>query len=462
MRATILSLAALCAPVVLAVPHGRFQGLRRAVGGNLLAPGGNRRHQHAARHEGAIDFSTVTDLVTVTANNAVVWVDQYNNVLSTEYRDHPTPTTIASTSQAPPPVVVATGSPPSPGPARASNSHFGPHPHASELATTPPVSSSESTQPLSAAPSSETANFSPPPVASFVQPLTTSDTAPAENSMAAAVYNGNSYKGVKGGANAGANAAAGGYGVCYELIGSNGCKDQGTMDSEFGFLASQGYSKIRFYDIGCDLSVATAAAAAQGLQVMLGLNTIGNVAGDLGTLIGMINGNWGPVDTVVIGNEVVNSGGAAAAVVTALGVARPILHAAGFTKNIVTVDTFTAHQNNPSLCQASDYCAVNAHAFFDPNTSASSAGTFVEDVIAPIAQKANGKQIIVTESGWPYQGQPNGQAIPSPANQQTAINALKSAFSSNPGGLFLFQAYDATYKAPGAFGVEQFFGIYGH
>ncbi|KIW89399.1 uncharacterized protein Z519_10253 [Cladophialophora bantiana CBS 173.52] len=444
MRAIIPGLAALCAPVVLAIPHG-----------------GNRRHQHAMRHEGAIDFSTVTDVVTVTANNAVVWVDQYNNVLSTEYRDHPTPTTIASSSQASL-VVVETESPPSPGPAQASNSPFGAHPHASESAAAPPVSSSESAEPVPAAPSSEMVNSSPPPVASVVQPLTTSNTAPAEKSMAAAMENGNSYKGVKGGANAGANAAGGGYGICYELIGSNGCKDQGTMDSEFGFLASQGYSKIRFYDIGCDLSVATAAAAAQGLQVMLGLNTIGNVAGDLGTLVGMINGNWGPVDTIVIGNEVVNSGGAAAAVVTALDVARPILQAAGFTKNIVTVDTFAAHQNNPSLCQASDYCAVNAHAFFDPNTSASNAGSFVEGVIAPIAKKANGKQIIVTESGWPYQGQPNGQAIPSPANQQTAINALKSAFSSNPGGVFLFQAYDATYKAPGAFGVEQFFGIYGH
>ncbi|OQV02484.1 hypothetical protein CLAIMM_07680, partial [Cladophialophora immunda] len=239
-------------------------------------------------------------------------------------------------------------------------------------------------------------------------------------------------------------------------------KDQGTMDSEFGFLASQGYTKLRFYDIGCDLSVATAAAASQGLQVMLGLNTIGNVAGDLGTLVGMIKGNWGPVDTVVIGNEVVNSGGSAADVVAALAVARPILQAAGFTKNIVAVDTFTAHQNNPQICQASDFCAVNAHAFFDPNTSAGNAGTFVETVIGPISQKANGKQVIVTESGWPYEGSPNGQAVPSPANQQTAISALKSAFSSNPGGLFLFQAYDASYKAPGAFGVEQYFGIYGH
>ncbi|KIW75297.1 hypothetical protein Z517_12071 [Fonsecaea pedrosoi CBS 271.37] len=439
MRATNLHLAALCAPVVLAIPHG-----------------GNHRHQHPARHHIETDFATVTDVVTVTANNAVVWVDQYNNVLSTEYRDHPTPTTVASQSAATPVVVPTAYTPP---PGRASPFHVESASHASESPASVLVPTPESAPPAPPAPSSQVAVSSPPPVVSVIQPSTSSDTPSSEKSVAAAADKGNSYKGVKGGASAG---AGGGYGICYELIGSNGCKDRGTMDSEFGFLANQGFSKIRFYDIGCDLSVATAAAAAQGLQVMLGLNTIGNVAGDLSTLIGMINGNWGPVDTIVIGNEVVNAGGSAAAVVAALAVARPILQAAGFNKNIVAVDTFTAHQNNPQICQSSDFCAVNAHAFFDPNTAANNAGTFVESVIAPISQKANGKQVIVTESGWPYQGSPNGQAVPSPANQASAISSLKDAFSSNPGGIFLFQAYDATYKAPGAFGVEQYFGIYGH
>ncbi|KIY03155.1 uncharacterized protein Z520_01622 [Fonsecaea multimorphosa CBS 102226] len=435
MRATILTLAALCAPVVLAVPHG-----------------GNYRHQHAARHQVETDFATVTDVVTVTANNAVVWVDQYNNILSTEYRDHPTPTIVASPSSATP-VVVPTEYASAPAPAPFSQVESASA--ASESPVAARISGPGSAPAVSAAPTSQVSNSSPS-ASGVTQPLTTSDSASAQVSSATA--SGNSNKGTQGGS----NAAAGGYGICYELIGNNGCKDQTEMDSEFGFLASQGYSKIRFYDIGCDLGVATAAASANGLQVMLGLNTIGNVVGDLGTLVGMIKGNWGPVDTVVIGNEVVNSGGSAAAVVAALAVARPILQAAGFTKSVVTVDTFTAHQNNPQLCQASDFCAVNAHAFFDPNTPANDAGTFVDGVIAPIQAKANGKQVIVTESGWPYQGSPNGQAIPSPANQQTAINSLMNAFSTNSSSLFLFQAYDATYKAPGAFGVEQYFGIYGH
>ena len=270
-------------------------------------------------------------------------------------------------------------------------------------------------------------------------------------------------KGKQGG-NSGAasnNAAAGGFGIDYELIGSAGCKQQKELNDEFGFLSTQGYSKLRFYDIGCDLSVATAAAAAAGFSVTLGLNTINNVAGDLGTLIGFIKGNWGPVDTVVIGNEVVNSqGGSPAALANAVNTGRGILQAAGFTKSVVAVDTYMAHQNHPEICQASDYCAVNAHAFFDANNQASDAGSFVKNAISQI--QTNGKSIIVTESGWPYAGSSNVAAIPSPANQQAAIASLKQAFAGNPGGLFLFQAYDATYKDAGQFGVERYFGIYGH
>ena len=473
MRPSLLGVAALCAPVVLAVPHGKFNQLRHSVSRDLHVPGGNHRHQHPARREIETDYSTVTDVVTVTANNAVVWVDQYKNVISTEYHGTAVPTTISSSSDDPSTVAVT-----------------------SSVATAAPTSqidSSSEDQETSAAPADSTGS----PVSSIYtpssdpsptpMPLTTDTpdtTSPspttAESSVASAVDSGFQNKGVKGGnggdavgagnagnagnagSHAGNAAAGGGYGIDFELIGSSGCKAQGELNSEFGFLSAQGYSKIRFYDIGCDLSVATAAAAAAGMQVILGLNTIGNIVGDLATLAGMINGNWGPIDTVVIGNEVVNSGGDPNAVAAAVNQARGILQGAGFTKNVVAVDTYMAHKAHGQICQASSYCAVNAHAFFDSNTQPQDAGNFVLNAIASIASANPGKAVIVTESGWPYQGSPNGAAIPSPANQQTAIASLKNAFASNPGGLFLFQAYDATYKSPGPLGVEQFFGIYGH
>ncbi|EXJ60223.1 hypothetical protein A1O7_04375 [Cladophialophora yegresii CBS 114405] len=438
MKATLLRVAAVCAPVVLAVPHGD-----------------NHRHQRAARRV-ETDYATVTDVVTVTADNAVVWVDQFNNVLSTEYHSHPTPTTLPSSSESISLAVTPTLAADIAFTAEAEVSTESP-----ETSAAPTTSVPQSVFSVYFAPS-ETAN-SPVPLTTDDPDTTTAAPSSAEPSAAPDSDDRIANKGMhggNGGASHNSNAAGGGYGIDFELIGSNGCKPQAELNGEFGFLSTQGFSKIRFYDIGCDLSVATAAAAAAGFSVTLGLNGIGNVNGDLAILIGMIKGNWGPIDTVVIGNELTNQGANPGQIAAAVNNGRAILQAAGYTKNVVAVDTFMAHMAHPEICQASDYCAVNAHAFFDANTVAANAGTFVKSVISNI--QTNGKAIIVTESGWPYRGDVNGQAIPSLENQQVAIASLRAAFAGNPGGLFLFQAYDASYKGEGASNVERFFGIYGH
>ncbi|EHY58587.1 Cell surface mannoprotein mp65 [Exophiala dermatitidis] len=437
MKALVFGLAAVCAQVGLAVPHGP----------------GQQQHHHHVRHA-VTDYSTVTDIVTVTAPNAVVWVDQYNNIISTEYRDIPIASATATNTlviSTPVPVAVVPVS---------SNTVVVPSSQTYNVPTAAASSSYESSAVASSVPISS----APAAVSSVIVPDSSSTAVVSSApSTQAASTSGSGTGGDKLAHHAdGSSADYSGFGICYELIGDSGCKDQTSLNSDFGFLASQGFTKVRTYDIGCDLGVVAAAAASQGLQLIIGLNGIGNVASDLAKLVGMINGNWAPIDTVVIGNEVVNDGGSAAAVVAALAVARPILAAAGFSKNVVAVDTFMAHQQNPSICANSDYCAVNAHAFFDPNTSAPNAGSFVINAASEVASIAGGKQVIITESGWPWQGSPDSLAIPSPANQVSAIASLKTSFSSNPGSLFLFQAFDATYKAPGPFGVEQYFGIFGH
>ncbi|KAJ9636153.1 hypothetical protein, variant [Exophiala oligosperma] len=414
MKAIHLGAAALCAQVGLAVPHA-----------------GHQKHRHAARHLETY-YSTITDVVTITAPNAVVWVDQFGNVISTEYRGHvqsPAPSETVSTSV---PIPVDTN-----------------------------TVASSSVIPTDAAPlptTSASIRFSSVDTTTSSSPAVTS--APTSASQAPATGSSTTSSGVSGDDDN--SAGGGGFGICYELITDSGCKTKDQISSDFAFLAGQGFSKVRVYDIGCDLGPVAQAASAANMQLVAGLNTITNVATDIGTLIGFLTGNWASVDTIVIGNEVVNNGGDPNAVVAALGVARAALSAAGYTKNVVTVDVWSQLLRYPQLCQNSDYCAANAHAYFDVNTNADQAGTYVSNISQQLAAIANGKSVVITESGWPWQGQANGDAIPSPANQQTAVSGLRSAFASNPGGLFLFQAYDATYKAPGPLGVEQFFGIYGH
>lgn len=78
------------------------------------------------------------------------------------------------------------------------------------------------------------------------------------------------------------------------------------------------------------------------------------------------------------------------------------------------------------------------------------------------AAAGGGKKTIITESGWPKSGQPNGKAVPSHKNQQLALQSLRSAFADDDeAGLFLFSAFDDMWKKDnvGTFGAEKFWGI---
>jgi exo-beta-1,3-glucanase (GH17 family) len=205
-----------------------------------------------------------------------------------------------------------------------------------------------------------------------------------------------------------------------------------------------------------------AAVSQYNMAIFTGLVDLDNLADNLASLITQVGSNWHMIDTVSIGNELVNNGLDPGVVVAAITTARPILNVAGHSGHIVTVDVFDQLINHPELCTASDYCAANCHAFFDNLITAEQAGNYVSESSSAIGQANPGKEVRITESGWPWSGSANGAAVPSPANQQTAIASLKAAFASNPGSLILFDSYDAMWKQPGPFGAEQYFGIYGH
>jgi len=125
---------------------------------------------------------------------------------------------------------------------------------------------------------------------------------------------------------------------------------------------------------------------------------------------------------------------------------------AGYTGPVVAVDTFLAILNNPSLCSASDYVAANAHAYFDGTIAASGAGAWVAQQSGNLAATCGGKAVLITESGWPSAGDPNGAAVASPANQATAKSSILSSMGNK---CVLFSAFDDAWKAPGQYDVEQ-------
>lgn len=144
---------------------------------------------------------------------------------------------------------------------------------------------------------------------------------------------------------------------------------------------------------------------------------------------------------------------------------RSLLKTAGYTGPVVTVDTMAAMLANPTLCTSSDYCAANCHPFFDSGIAASGAGTFVTEQIALLktAVSDSSKKIVITETGWPHTGSANGLAIPSVANQATALSSIKSAFASTPSNVILFTAFNDMWKTATAatFDAEPYWGTLG-
>ncbi|RFU30976.1 hypothetical protein B7463_g5352, partial [Scytalidium lignicola] len=389
---------------------------------SVAQPHGHR-HEHWRRHQKRDAVATVVD--TVYVPEVIVWVDEDGNPVSTATTNVPVPTTFVSSS----PAVVpsATGTPasaPAPAPAQADN--------AAAVAQAPSPASS-----AAASPATSSATSAPAPA-------------------------------YGGGSSAGGSASGSGYGFSYSPYTASGaCKTQDQVNTDLAAIGS-GYSIVRIYGTDCNqVHTVLSAAKTHGFKLFAGVFDIQNLNDEISIIVSAANGDWSQFDTISIGNELVNSGTAdAATVVAAIGTARALLKNAGYTGKIVTVDTLVATRQNPILCGASDVCAVNSHPFFDGNTNAEDAGNFLTTQIASLKSVlADANQpILITETGWPSAGQPNGVAVPSPANQQTAITAIKSAFASNPASVILFSTYNDQWKQDSAytFGAEKFWGFLGN
>jgi exo-beta-1,3-glucanase (GH17 family) len=222
------------------------------------------------------------------------------------------------------------------------------------------------------------------------------------------------------------------------------------------------YQVLRLYGVDGNQVANLLAAAPANVQIFTGLFNLGTLAADLQSLVQQVGNSWSRINSVSVGNELVNNGEATVQQITdAIQTTRSTLRAQGYTGPVVTVDTMVAMKNNMDLCHASDYCAINCHAFFDGGVEASGAGDFVKGWVDQIAALSGGKEVVVTESGWPSSGQTNGKAIPSPEAQAAALNSLKSTFATN---LVLYTAFNNLWQKDTAltFGTEKFWGINGN
>lgn len=257
------------------------------------------------------------------------------------------------------------------------------------------------------------------------------------------------------------NPAVSTFGLTYAPYGESGCKTKEEIRQEFESVDE--YGSLRIYGTDCDqVSNIIDLAEERGMKVFLGVFDINNIEEETQAIIDGASSCWECVHTVSIGNELINSGEKSVdEVLAAMKTAGNMLRDAGYNGAIVTVDTAPAMIDHPALCEASDYPAVNLHAFFDGNVEASGAGQFVLEQSERVKKACGGKDPTITESGWPHQGETNGKAVPSRKNQQVAIQSLRDAFKDKPDRLYIFTLDDTPWKVDNeyTFGAEKFWGI---
>jgi exo-beta-1,3-glucanase (GH17 family) len=229
------------------------------------------------------------------------------------------------------------------------------------------------------------------------------------------------------------------------------------------------YKVIRIYGMDCNqIPLAVQNAIKNGQKLMGGayLDTSGG-GEDLSQVIQAYKsaidqyagGNWDVIQLFAVENERVNEHRMTSSqVVDAIGRARSQLQSVGYNGPVGAVETAPATIDNPAICGASDVVMVNIHAFFDRNTQAQDAGAFVKSQVERVKSACDNKRIVVTESGWPRQGNANGAAIPSPDNQRIALESIRANFN---GDMFLFSAFDSGWKADSAstFNAERYWGV---
>lgn len=217
---------------------------------------------------------------------------------------------------------------------------------------------------------------------------------------------------------------------------------------------------LRLYGVDCAQVETVLQAKAPGQKLFLGIFFVDQIEAGVKAIKEAVqkHGSWDDIDTISIGNELVNNGQATVDQMAGyMKTGRKCLAEAGYKGPVVSVDTFIAVINNPGLCDLSDYMAVNAHPYFDFHTSAAMAGPWVLHQIQRVWSACNGnKKVVITETGWPTQGQTYGKAIPSKANQKMALESIKATCGDSA---ILFTAFDDYWKPDGPYGVEKFWGM---
>jgi len=108
-------------------------------------------------------------------------------------------------------------------------------------------------------------------------------------------------------------------------------------------------------------------------------------------------------------------------------------------------DAYYQYEETPELLEASDVILINCYPFWE-GANIRISTSYLRHMYDFVSKKANGKEVIIAETGWPDDGQTIEKARPNKQNAMTYfINTQKWALSSGV-KLFYFSSFDEPWK----------------
>ncbi|MGD8826775.1 MAG: glycosyl hydrolase family 17 protein [Myxococcales bacterium] len=124
-----------------------------------------------------------------------------------------------------------------------------------------------------------------------------------------------------------------------------------------------------------------------------------------------------------------------------------------------TVDAYFLFENHPRVAAACDLLLVNCYPFWE-SCPAEYALLYMKEMYRRAQNVADGKKVIISETGWPNIGSPFGAAVPSHDNAVEYFIRTYQWADEEGIEIFYFSAFDESWKVSDEGDVGAYWGLW--
>lgn len=200
-----------------------------------------------------------------------------------------------------------------------------------------------------------------------------------------------------------------------------------------------------------------AIAAESGLKNMVGIWLDDDrEQNEIEIANGIAVANAGHADILAVGNEVLLRGDISEDEL--LDYMQRVKDAAPGTP-VGYVDAYFEFVDHPRVTAACDVLLANCYPFWE-GCSAENALLYMKDMYRRVVDVANGKQVIISETGWPNIGTPTDGAVPSFENAIKYFIDTYQWAEQDGVEIFYFSSFDEAWKVDAEGDVGAYWGLW--